>query len=109
MARRPPRSALTDTRLPSPTLFRSLPPQGRRRRTARKARFRVAGTQRRKRPADGGPIAVLSPVLRCRVTGFRRRSITPTTPLIEIGRAHVYTPATTAHLVCRGLLGKIKT
>src|SRR3546814_3109102 len=59
-----------------------LPPQGQRRRTARKARCRVAGTQRRKRPADGGPIAVLSPVLPCRVTGFSRRSISPTTPLM---------------------------
>src|SRR3546814_3488200 len=86
MIRRPPRSTRTDTLFPYTTLFRS-----RRRRATTRATCRSAP-----------PTA--SPHRRCRSIGTRiPRAIA------EIGRAHVCTPVTNAHLVCRLLLEKKTT
>src|SRR3546814_1925352 len=82
MIRRPPRSTRTDTLFPYTTLFRS-PIGGASRPDS------VRPTQR-----------VISRTERVRRTG------TPATS--QIGRAHVSTPVTNAHLVCRLLLDKKK-
>src|SRR3546814_3027095 len=88
MIRRPPRSTRTDTLLPYTTLFRSAGrPPGRegggrpryRRRQGRELRQGRGGRRKRRAGARG-----------------------------EIGRAHVRTPVTNAHLVCR-LLPETKT
>src|SRR3546814_10905349 len=91
MIRRPPRATRTDTLFPYTTLFRSA--SGRRRRAARGPSPAPAGRRhrlhRRARPVrDCGP-----PAHR---------------PRCQIGRAHVGTPVTNAHLVCRLLLVKKK-
>src|SRR3546814_7250227 len=80
MIRRPPRSTRTDTLFPYTTLFRS------------SARLRASPA----RKATGTPRARSM----ARIT---RRAST-----WEIGRAHVCTPVTNAHLVCRLLLEKNK-
>src|SRR3546814_3276240 len=77
MIRQPPRSTRTDTRFPYTTLFRSLryrPRCGHRRSLARSSRQEIRTT---------APAATMAR---------------------EIGRAHVCTPVTNAHLVCRLLL-----
>src|SRR3546814_9330901 len=104
MIRRPPRSTRTDTLFPYTTLFRSLrhsfldlnaPELCRGHRSNR-----PFPTARRKRPARRRD---------------RRRSREICIPrlirwhLRKIGRAHVLTPVTNAHLVCRLLLGKTKS
>src|SRR3546814_1030061 len=109
MIRRPPISTRTDTLFPYTTLFRS----HRRSAPGRGAAPRRRPLHRRRRPhhrtlrrlgedADG--------------TGARGARRPPGTvrappgrpPLIQIGRAHVCTPVTNAHLVCRLLLAKKK-
>src|SRR3546814_4746672 len=82
MIRRPPRSTRTDTLFPYTTLFRSGGPglTG-----CGVARWTGAGT----RPGRGGAGGIRPPA------GPR-----------QIGRAHVCTPVTNAHLVCRLLLEK---
>src|SRR3546814_9003518 len=82
MLRRPPRSTRTDTLFPYTTLFRSTP--------ARLAVWRAKAQERAARQAGFayaayGHLKLFS---------------------IEIGRAHVSTPVTNAHLVCRLLLEK---
>src|SRR3546814_7236298 len=88
MTRRPPRSTRTDTLFPYPTLFRSIRPEG----------LQVAsGLPDRGEPRDQAMHRALRPEDRrpCQQTS-------------EIGRAHVCTPVTNAHLVCRLLLEKKK-
>src|SRR3546814_4921071 len=102
MIRRPPRSTRTDPLVPYTTLFRSP---------------RLSATYM---PALPKPTisALPSPVRSARNRGW---GVTPhprlqpksarTKRAGQIGRAHVWTPATNAHLVCRLLLEKknIKT
>src|SRR3546814_2299980 len=83
MIRRPPRSTRTDTLFPYTTLFRS---QG------------LLAARRRERPVQFGP--VLGGQLQV------ERSAVVADVGDEIGRAHVCTPVTNAHLVCRLLLEK---
>src|SRR3546814_6990168 len=85
MIRRPPRSTRTDTLFPYTTLFRSL---------ARAVRGRIEGDPP-DQYADHG-LGVDSDALGA------HRDVEAT----EIGRAHVCTPVTNAHLVCRLLLAK---
>src|SRR3546814_6980827 len=88
MLRRPPRSTRTDTLFPSTTLFRST----------------AGGSEVPVEPGEhaGQPIACSAhlPVER-HADGTRPNDE-------EIGRAHVCTPVTNAHLVCRLLLEKNK-
>src|SRR3546814_1242225 len=107
MTRRPPRSTRTDTLFPYTTLFRS----------------EVAGSggchscgpaspplhaslpHHHCHPLQRGDI-LSRPVRSARAAAFpfpKRRSLPP-----KIGRAHVCTPVTNAHLVCRLLLEKKK-
>src|SRR3546814_9552008 len=87
MIRRPPRSTRTDTLFPYTTLFRSAP-----------MHHQIC----RARDADF--------VARHRDDGRRRcRQAEHVDRDAEIGRAHVLTPVTNAHLVCRLLLEKKKT
>src|SRR3546814_3007368 len=96
ISRRPPRSTRTDTLFPYTTLFRSLGGDlgdreaGRlrgQRRGARDARVHLDDDQL----AVGGVDGELH------------------VGAAEIGRAHVWTPVTNAHLVCRLLLAKKHT
>src|SRR3546814_8528870 len=93
MIRRPPRSTRTDTLCPYTTLFRSACVGGN----------GLGGVVHASdgRPAQQGSpsIARLRPLIRRRW----RCSLGA-----EIGRAHVRTPVTNAHLVCRLLLEKKK-
>src|SRR3546814_7551331 len=89
MIRRPPRSTRTDTLFPYTTLFRSIA-----------KRFQTRCT----------PIDIRSFIRSylCATdvnTPATRRRLSP----VEIGRAHVGTPVTNAHLVCRLLLEKKKS
>src|SRR3546814_6543849 len=107
MTRRPPRTTRTDHLIPYPPLFRSS-------RSRRRARGRTAPPPpgRARASAPGRPSAPRRPCRRWwarrrrwrrtwRGRGWRRRRS-------EIGRAHVGTPVTNAHLVCRLLLEKKK-
>src|SRR3546814_9308039 len=87
MIRRPPRSTRTDTLFPYTTLFRSAasPPA-----SARARQFRRSPWPR----AQAAPPCVPD---------------RPGHDRPEIGRAHVLTPVTNAHLVCRLLLEKKNT
>src|SRR3546814_8355260 len=103
MIRRPPRSTRTDTLLPYTTLFRS--------------RHLVSwyGTI-----GMGGVLHTINPRLfddqlvyianhaEDRVL-FYDAAFAPIVERLKIGRAHVCTPVTNAHLVCRLLLEKKKT
>src|SRR3546814_975043 len=102
MIRRPPRSTRTDTLFPYTTLFRSprewCRPDG-------------DELQPRRSAAAGRP------GLPVQAHGARGRHAPPGLRHLhgqadagpEIGRAHVLTPVTNAHLVCRLLLEKKKT
>src|SRR3546814_9082460 len=79
MIRRPPRSTRTDTRFPYTTLFRS------------------------DKPLNGG-FGRLG-----HATSPMHSALQQFLWWTEIGRAHVCTPVTNAHLVCRLLLAKKKT
>src|SRR3546814_9739510 len=101
MLRRPPRSTRTDTLFPYTTLFRSDAELHRRQRDAalQHRRACVEG-------ADGfAPRLVVAVGLQARDDLGRDVVL----DLLEIGRAHVCTPVTNAHLVCRLLLEKNKT
>src|SRR3546814_10474256 len=89
MIRRPPRSTRTDTFFPYTTLFRS-------RRPARRLVQQSPVFRRHCHPASD-PGAWDDLQTNCRKDRWRRP---------EIGRAHVRTPVTNAHLVCRLLLEK---
>src|SRR3546814_8303599 len=92
MIRRPPRSTRTDALFPYATLFRSADP-------ALPAAAAAAGR--------GGGRLVAAP--RGPLAGARRLGgADPGRRLLQIGRAHVCTPVTNAHLVCRLLLEKKK-
>src|SRR3546814_3698101 len=105
MIRRPPRSTRTDTLFPYTTLFRS-PAAGRGLLVRRCAAF---GARRRRR-AGLGTLRPAGPFdgRRHRQPAGGRRARTRAAAAGEIGRAHVCTPVTTAHLVCRPLLEQTK-
>src|SRR3546814_9929558 len=97
MIRRPPSSTLTDTLFPYTTLFRSTVPASSFLASGSVPACGAPGSPRSsstKRFRDSGP--GLAARLRCR-RSWR-----------QIGRAHVLTPVTNAHLVCRLLLEKKK-
>src|SRR3546814_1519398 len=93
MTRRTPRSTRTDTLFPDTTLFRSLHPGD----------LAVLLDK-------AGDFAILDDV---DAEGIGRAGVAPGDRVMargaEIGRAHVCTPVTNAHLVCRLLLEKKKT
>src|SRR3546814_1353511 len=99
MLRRPPRATRTDTLLPYTTLFRSDREQRERhgeeddpvRAVAVALVARDADDDREDRPGQD-------------VVGRRGRERQAARLGAEIGRAHVRTPVTNAHLVCRLLL-----
>src|SRR3546814_4492078 len=109
MIRRPPRSTRTATLFPYTTLFRSCPAgdraaqQDRPRIERQLARDRVGDCDRRRRGAAaiGDRDAIFDDRARNQFRIARRVDG-------EIGRAHVWTPVTNAHLVCRLLLEKKK-
>src|SRR3546814_5331231 len=86
MIRRPPRSTRTDTRFPYTTLFRSF--------FGNEYPF-YAWMNKLGLSTEGGADGV----------NVLKQSF-DVQPLIQIGRAHVCTPVTNAHLVCRLLLEK---
>src|SRR3546814_2321718 len=99
MIRRPPRSTRTDTLFPYTSLFRS---------------DRIGDSCRRRARASRGlwmlPLSLDIPLMK------RAAARRPETLLAhlgrdpaKIGRAHVRTPVTNAHLVCRLLLEKKNT
>src|SRR3546814_1299802 len=87
MIRRPPRSTRTDTLFPYTTLFRSPQPEQR----VRHGR-QCAARQNVRRRCRGRMESNARPGHQLR-RGMAQRE--------EIGRAHVRTPVTNAHLVCR--------
>src|SRR3546814_9170864 len=130
MIRRPPRSTRTDTLFPYTTLFRSQEGTARtahigcRRRAARRSgaggkgrtpaphhrpRGRTAGRSVRTAQllADRNPPEGHSRRVQRRYAG-RGRAGGPAAAGRLIGRAHVSTPVTNAHIVCRLLLEKKK-
>src|SRR3546814_2130061 len=112
MSRRPPRSTRTDTLCPYTTLFRSA--------ISASACDTVFAAMARTREA-GGQVSLdsnlrlsLWPVARARA--ILREALAMADLFLpslddlrhQIGRAHVWTPVTNAHLVCRLLLEKKK-
>src|SRR3546814_5857429 len=98
MIRRPPRSTRTDTLFPHTTLCRSLDHAGHARVLRRRERLGLA-------VGALGETVLVEP---------RQRPARVRVELAflfgqQIGRAHVLTPVTNAHLVCRLLLEKKKT
>src|SRR3546814_10081943 len=115
MIRRPPRSTRTDTLFPYTTLFRS-------RHAGRSASRQLSALSDQRHPprsrfrcsADPADAARAQKPVR-RLTAISSTARLPTSvsagrsaPLGEIGRAHVCTPVTNAHLVWRLLLEKKK-
>src|SRR3546814_8656378 len=101
MRRRPPRSTRTDTLFPYTTLFRS-------------ARAEIRQFRWRRLLCEGTRDAAMSDTasdtaIRDRIARFGKsifdRGLTAGSSG-KIGRAHVRTPVTNAHLVCRLLLEK---
>src|SRR3546814_3446266 len=96
MIRRPPRSTRTDTLFPYTTLFRSV---------AHRRHHRVAvAAQHEGRDVLDGHLELLGQ----EVAEARRVEHAGHADDLQIGRAHVLTPVTNAHLVCRLLLEKKK-
>src|SRR3546814_3702913 len=93
MLRRPPRSTRTDTLFPSTTLFRS-PAIAR-----EEELLRILAGRQFRHDLSRGALDHLHGMV-------GRRAEIDIFP--EIGRAHVLTPVTNAHLVCRLLLEKKK-
>src|SRR3546814_7657790 len=96
MIRRPPRSTRTDTLFPYTTLFRSL---------VEAIEYVLAAVPEESRASLLANVYVTGglfnlPFTHDRLFNELRR---------QIGRAHVWTPVTNAHLVCRLLLEKKKT
>src|SRR3546814_7309169 len=108
MIRRPPRSTLTDTLFPYTTLFRSYILTDAE--SGRIIRDLMVPILKQDRPrTETTPEAITAGVREI----MRLGAITPEQKAefdakIEIGRAHVCTPVTNAHLVCRLLLEKTK-
>src|SRR3546814_8452308 len=110
MIRRPPRSTRTDTLFPYTTLFRSVDVGHEREAHVALAEIaqRLAGHHRaevRAADADADHVAdalarMPRPLPAAHAIGERRHAVAHR----EIGRAHVRTPVTNAHLVCRLLL-----
>src|SRR3546814_7110909 len=107
MTRRPRRATRTDTLCPYTTLFRSLE------RTVRRPHH--AGDLNRHGPfADIGERIGAARIVAEELAAALGREIIGFEPVLahqhrierEIGRAHVCTPVTNAHLVCRLLLAK---
>src|SRR3546814_6292558 len=99
MIRRPPRSTRTDTLFPYTTLFRSAGARGRG--WCRRAFRRHQHDPRRLRRDHAAEPRALGDRGAVRHAGIAVPR--------EIGRAHVRTPVTNAHLVCRLLLEKKNT
>src|SRR3546814_6228806 len=104
MRRRPPRSTRTDTLFPYTTLFRSVDHLA-----------ELAVVEERPKPESVGAAIVrddrqifcaLAAQSLDQMLGVSRQ--TKTARHDQIGRAHVWTPVTNAHLVCRLLLEKKK-
>src|SRR3546814_8730770 len=93
MIRRPPRSTRTDTLFPYTTLFR--------------AGFGHHVDHPVRSPETDLDTEPEGCTFAARTQRFRRRlCVERLVELVEIGRAHVRTPVTNAHLVCRLLLEK---
>src|SRR3546814_7190431 len=122
MIRRPPRSTRTDTLFPYTTLFRSLVPLAlvQLRQLGDRERQQVSGAGDRDDAVgvDRGNLRRLQHA-RAAVPAQRKQRLARLLPpgqvleagdeaIAEIGRAHVSTPVTNAHLVCRLLLEKKK-
>src|SRR3546814_8418918 len=102
MILRPARSTLTDTLFPDTTLFRSKPlPQ----KHVNEGSLTII-----RGPQDFA--ALNRQIMVKRISGLNglveRRVFGPVSAWMEIGRAHVCTPVTNEHLVCRLLLEKKK-
>src|SRR3546814_7241673 len=127
MIRRPPRSTRTDTLFPYTTLFRSpttpLPTQFRQRPDAwpQAARPKLRTGKSRKTPSATRitfqPTPPAKSDIPCHFKSTKRHFLSAfaapcqhqsVSPIAEIGRAHVCTPVTNAHLVCRLLLEQQK-
>src|SRR3546814_3401846 len=95
MIRRPPRSTRTDTLFPYTTLFRSM--------------F-ASWSQWHGSVAGNGfdPEAAKKYLAEAKADGYdgKLTYVGMNDPATQIGRAHVWTPVTNAHLVCRLLLEK---
>src|SRR3546814_2448778 len=104
MIRRPPRSTRTDTLSPSTTLFRSIILVVRVRLRGRLFLFLVVFLERwtRRLGAYFAVAAIFVALYLVRGGVFGQHGFE------KIGRAHVRTPVTNAHLVCRLLLEKKK-
>src|SRR3546814_4725233 len=112
MMRRPPRSTRTDTLFPYTTLFRSMAGGYNPLKDAYKMTvFAIARWRNHHVPRIGlGPARPVIPenVLTKPPTAELRADQHDSDSLPQIGRAHVCTPVTNAHLVCR-LLPETKT
>src|SRR3546814_5983793 len=113
MIRRPPRSTLTDTLFPYPTLFRSRPTDVR---PPDKRALNAAHVHSCPISILSGPAETVLPPDNASemasdgwktAIGVSTYAVARTLPS-QIGRAHVWTPVTNAHLVCRLLLEKKK-
>src|SRR3546814_4105724 len=111
MIRRPPGSIRNDTLCPYTTLFRS--PGDRRAGAAGpvdELRVTVGHHRLRQRARDPDLHGAAPAADGCRASHLRAGRGWPrdhlSVPAAEIGRAHVCTPVTNAHLVCRLLLEK---
>src|SRR3546814_9080432 len=118
MIRRPPRSTRTDTLFPYTTLFRSRangsPGSAASRwwskaehRSRRGAEFSEPLEQRNPEADVRRPVVVIDQALPVPIEHLHvpaQRVVDREAP--EIGRAHVCTPVTNAHIVCRVLLDK---
>src|SRR3546814_10948188 len=98
MIRRPPKSTRTDTLFPDTTLVRSQP---RKIAGAVEVFQRKHATSPRAYEQDGFIVEALHQMINHRL-GIEQRA------RVQIGRAHVWTPVTNAHIVCRLLLDKNK-
>src|SRR3546814_8328172 len=100
MRRRPPRSTRTDTRFPYTTLFRSP------KRAHRHQFLQVTRRGRARGVSNGDVVCRAEPALEAIEALAQHADDHLFLARIEIGRAHVWTPVTNAHLVCRLLLEK---
>src|SRR3546814_4642773 len=94
MIRRPPRSTRTDTLFPYTTLFRSVMAE-----PTKKLAVLI--------DADNTQPSIATALL-AEIAKYGVALAGPVEGVVEIGRAHVLTPVTNAHLVCRLLLEKKK-
>src|SRR3546814_1272551 len=105
MIRRPPRSTRTDTLFPYTTLFRSGAGAPRIKTCAFAQRAAGPGYHQAAAQRDGGGRKGHDQCIEQAVEQLARHAAHQMQAL-EIGRAHVCTPVTNAHLVCRLLLEK---